>query len=74
MNFDYTDDQKFLKSEARKFLEAQCTSDRVRKVLNDEAVSFDTDLWRQVRPFPSNITGLGSAGSTFAPSPRSWAG
>ena len=39
MNFDYSDDQKFLKSEARKFLEAQCTSERVRKVLNDDAVT-----------------------------------
>ena len=24
MNFDYSDDQKFLKDEARKFLEAEC--------------------------------------------------
>ena len=66
MNFDYTDDQKFLKAEARKFLEAQCTSERVRKVLNDEAVSFDTDLWRQVAEqgwlgatIPEQYNGLG---------------
>ena len=66
MNFDYSDDQKFLKSEARKFLEAQCTSERVRKVLNDDAVSFDADLWRQVAEqgwlgasIPEQYNGLG---------------
>ena len=48
MNFDYSDDQKFLKNEARKFLEARCTSAAVRKVLNDDAVSFDADLWKGV--------------------------
>jgi alkylation response protein AidB-like acyl-CoA dehydrogenase len=68
MNFDYSDDQKFLKSEARKFLDAQCTAERVRKVLNDDAVSYDKDLWRQVAeqgwlgaaiPEPYNGLGLG---------------
>ena len=48
MNFDYSDDQKFLKSEARRFLEANCTPARVRKVLDDDAVAYDQDLWRQV--------------------------
>jgi len=66
MDFDYSDDQKFLKSEARKFLDAQCTSERVRRVLNDEAVSFDVDLWRQVAEqgwlgaaIPEQYNGLG---------------
>ena len=66
MNFDYSDDQKFLKAEARKFLDAQCTSERVRKVLNDDAVSFDADLWRQVAEqgwlgacIPEQYNGLG---------------
>ncbi|MFA7262069.1 MAG: acyl-CoA dehydrogenase family protein [Caulobacter sp.] len=48
MNFDYSDDQKFLKNEARKFLEARCTSAAVRKVLDNDDVSFDADLWRGV--------------------------
>ncbi|ATQ42173.1 acyl-CoA dehydrogenase family protein [Caulobacter mirabilis] len=48
MNFDYSDDQKFLKNEARKFLEARCDSAAVRRVLNDDAVSFDKDLWKGV--------------------------
>jgi len=48
VNFDYSDDQKFLKNEARKFLEARCTSAAVRKVLDNDDVSFDADLWRGV--------------------------
>src|ERR1700761_5656973 len=48
MNFDYSDDQKFLKDEARKFLEAECTSAKVRAVLNDDAKSYDEALWGKV--------------------------
>ncbi|MFZ5670977.1 MAG: acyl-CoA dehydrogenase family protein [Pseudomonadota bacterium] len=48
MNFDYSDDQKFLKGEARKFLEARCTSAAVRRVLDDDAVPFDAALWKGV--------------------------
>jgi alkylation response protein AidB-like acyl-CoA dehydrogenase len=48
MNFDYSDDQKFLKDEARKFLEAECTPAKVRAVLNDDAKSYDEDLWKKV--------------------------
>jgi len=48
MNFDFSDDQKFLRGEARKFLDAHCTTQVVRGVLNDEARSYDEDLWRAV--------------------------
>ena len=48
MNFDFSDDQKFLKDEARKFLEANCPTTRVRKVLDDDAKAFDEDLWTSV--------------------------
>ena len=48
MNFDFSDDQKFLKAEARKFLEAQSPASRVRKVLDDEAVAYDQALWKAV--------------------------
>ncbi len=48
MNFDYSDDQKFLKNEARKFLEARCTSAAVRKVLDNDDISFDAELWKGV--------------------------
>jgi alkylation response protein AidB-like acyl-CoA dehydrogenase len=48
VNFDYTDDQKFLKSEARKFLEARCTPALVRGVLDDPGRSYDEGLWKGV--------------------------
>ncbi len=48
MNFDYTDDQKFLKGEARKFLEARCTPAVVRGVLDDPKRSYDEGLWKAV--------------------------
>ena len=48
MNFDYSDDQKFLKEEARKFLAARCTSATTRAVLDDEATAFDKTLWQAV--------------------------
>jgi hypothetical protein len=48
MNFDFSDDQKFLKGEARKFLEARCTTAAVRAVLDDPAQSYDEGLWKQV--------------------------
>ena len=48
MNFDYSDDQKFLKDEARKFLEQRCGPAVVRAVLNDDAKSYDADLWKAI--------------------------
>lgn len=48
MNFDYSEDQKFLKEEARKFLAARCTSAVTRAVLDDDSKRFDQDLWRAV--------------------------
>ncbi|WP_339692565.1 acyl-CoA dehydrogenase family protein [uncultured Parasphingorhabdus sp.] len=48
MNFDFSDDQKFLRDEARKFLEAQCTSAHVRAVLDDENMSHNDDVWKKI--------------------------
>jgi alkylation response protein AidB-like acyl-CoA dehydrogenase len=48
MNFDFSDDQKFLKSEARKFLDGECTTAHVRKVLDDDAKPYDEALWKAV--------------------------
>lgn len=48
MNFDYSDDQKMLKDEARKFLAARCDARVVRGVLDDDAKAYDADLWRAV--------------------------
>ncbi len=48
MNFDFSDDQKFLKNEARKFLDANCATSAVRKVLDDDKVTHDAALWAAV--------------------------
>ncbi|GAA0466564.1 acyl-CoA dehydrogenase family protein [Parasphingorhabdus litoris] len=48
MNFDFSDDQKFLRDEARKFLEAQCTSAHVRAVLDDDGMSHNDEVWQKI--------------------------
>lgn len=48
MSFDFTDDQKYLKDEARKFLEGRCSTAVTRKVLDDPDASYDPELWREV--------------------------
>src|SRR5678815_3452504 len=48
MNFDFSDDQKFLRSEAREFLDGQCTTANVRKVLDDDGKAYDEGLWKAV--------------------------
>ena len=48
MNFDYSDEQKMLKDEARKFLAARCDVSVVRGVLDHADRSYDADLWRAV--------------------------
>jgi alkylation response protein AidB-like acyl-CoA dehydrogenase len=48
MNFDFSDDQKFLRGEARKFLENQCTTAHVREVLDDDDMAFHAGVWSQI--------------------------
>ncbi len=48
MNFDFSDDQKMLKDEARKFLAARSDIKAVRAILNDESKTFDAALWKGV--------------------------
>jgi alkylation response protein AidB-like acyl-CoA dehydrogenase len=48
MNFDFSDDQKHLKGEARRFLEANCPVSRVRAVLDGASVTHDAQLWSAV--------------------------
>ncbi len=69
MDFDFTDDQKFLKAEARKFLESRCPVSVVRAVLNDATRSFDAGLWKAVAEqgwlgaaIPEEFGGLGLGG------------
>lgn len=48
MNFDYSSDQRLLKDEARRFLEAECPISTVRAVLDDTTRSHDAALWEKV--------------------------
>jgi len=48
MNFDFSDDQKFLRTEARKFLDAHCPVSKVRAVLDDPTADHDAALWKAV--------------------------
>ncbi|HWA00183.1 MAG TPA: acyl-CoA dehydrogenase family protein [Caulobacterales bacterium] len=48
MNFDFSDDQKALKDQARKFLADKCGPKAVRAVLDDPARGYDAELWRAV--------------------------
>jgi alkylation response protein AidB-like acyl-CoA dehydrogenase len=66
LDFDFSDDQKFLRDEARKFLEAKCTSALVRGVLDHDDVSHSADLWAQIKDMgwlgvaiPEEFGGLG---------------
>ncbi|MBN8849308.1 MULTISPECIES: acyl-CoA dehydrogenase family protein [unclassified Sphingomonas] len=48
MNFDYSDDQKMLKDEARRFLAAKCDAKVVRGVLDHDDRAYDAALWKAV--------------------------
>lgn len=66
MDFDYSDDQKFLKDEARKFLAAHCDVAAVRGVLDNPERAYDEKLWKGVAEqgwlgasIPEEFGGLG---------------
>jgi alkylation response protein AidB-like acyl-CoA dehydrogenase len=48
MNFDYSDEQKQLKHEARRFLADRCRPSAARAVLDDVASSFDRHVWSEI--------------------------
>ncbi len=48
MNFDFSDDQKSLKDQARKFLSEKAGAKATRGVLDDPTKSYDKELWRAV--------------------------
>ncbi|MEA3133378.1 MAG: hypothetical protein QOG17_1224 [Gammaproteobacteria bacterium] len=58
MDFDYSDEQKHLKLEARRFLEHRCRPSAVRAVLADSSLSFDRSVW-------TGIAELGWLGATI---------
>src|SRR5215470_9273885 len=45
MNFDFSDEQKQLREEARRFLDEKCPPKAVRTVLDGKA-SYDKELWK----------------------------
>ena len=45
MNFDFSDDQKVLRDQARKFLSQHAAPTRVRKILETDA-PYDVELWK----------------------------
>jgi alkylation response protein AidB-like acyl-CoA dehydrogenase len=45
MNFDFSDDQKYLKEQARKFLSERASMSAVRSVLDGDSISHDAALW-----------------------------
>lgn len=66
MNFDFSDDQKFLASEARKFLSQECSTAIVRTVLNDAGTAYHEGLWKKIAEMgwlgttiPEEFGGLG---------------
>ena len=69
MNFDFSDDQKFLKDEARKFLDAHCTTATVRSVLDDDAAVLRRGAVEGRRR--AGLAGRGDPGGTTAAS--AWA-
>jgi acyl-CoA dehydrogenase len=65
MNFDFSDDQKMLREQARKFLAEKCTNKVVRRVFEGEH-GHDTALWKGIAEMgwlgtaiPENYGGLG---------------
>jgi len=48
VNFDFSDDQKSLKDQARKFLTEKAGAKVTRRVLDDASISYDENLWRAV--------------------------
>ena len=47
MNLDFSDDQKFLQDEARKFFDKEGGLANARKVM-DESISHDDSLWAKI--------------------------
>jgi acyl-CoA dehydrogenase len=65
MNFDFSDDQKMLKDQARKFLVDKCPTKVVRRILESDE-PYDKGLWKQIAEMgwlgtaiPEEFGGLG---------------
>jgi alkylation response protein AidB-like acyl-CoA dehydrogenase len=65
VNFDFSDEQKLLREQARKFLSEHCTAKTARRVF-ESAEPYDRQLWKSVAEMgwlgtaiPENYAGLG---------------
>jgi acyl-CoA dehydrogenase len=47
MNFDFSEDLNLLREQARRFLKDRCSTQAVRRVIDDEAI-WDQPLWNQI--------------------------
>ncbi|MCU0447983.1 MAG: acyl-CoA/acyl-ACP dehydrogenase [Microscillaceae bacterium] len=66
MNFEFSQEQEFLREQARDFLTKKCSPAEVRKVLDNPSLSYHSELWQQVAELgwlgttiPENYGGLG---------------
>ena len=48
MNFDFSDDQKLLRDQARKFLKDKCDRSLVRSILEDSEQKYSENLWKDI--------------------------
>ena len=48
MNFEFSDDQRLLRDQARRFLDDNASPRVARAILDDEALAYDADLWRSI--------------------------
>ena len=48
MNFDFSDDQKLLRDQDRKFLFDKCDRKSVRTILDDDQLHYHKELWLQI--------------------------
>jgi len=48
MNFDFSDDQKLLRDQARKFLQDKCDRSLVRSILEDNEKKYSENLWKDI--------------------------
>ena len=65
MDFDFSDDQKMLRDQARRFLSEKCTTTVVRRVF-ESSQGYDRELWKHIAEMgwlgtaiPENYGGLG---------------
>ena len=48
MNFDFSDDQKLLRDQARKFLQDKCDRSVVRTILENDDQKYSKKLWKEI--------------------------